>query len=107
MIAAAAMGLVVDDTIHYVSAFQTAQARASLPTIAARRATIAVGPALIANNLVIVAGFWVGLAGSFLPTVYFSLFTGVSMILALLYDLWVTPACLISLGNHAHSAEIR
>ncbi|GBD27517.1 hypothetical protein HRbin30_02868 [bacterium HR30] len=97
MIAAAAMGLVVDDTIHYIGAFRQNLRRNEGPFEAARRTTLETGPALVANNLVLVAGFWVGVAGSFLPTIYFSLFTGVALILALLCDLLVTPACLVLL----------
>jgi predicted RND superfamily exporter protein len=97
MIAAAAMGLVVDDTIHYIGAFRKNALSSLNLADAAQRTTRSTGPALIANNLVLVAGFWVGVAGSFLPTIYFSMFTGVAMLLALLYDLLVTPACLLLL----------
>lgn len=94
MIAAAAMGLVVDDTIHYIGAFRQNLGRTGDSVAAVRETTVETGPALVANNLVLVAGFWVGIAGSFLPTIYFSLFTGVALVLALLCDLLVTPACL-------------
>ncbi|MCX8071296.1 MAG: MMPL family transporter [Candidatus Binatia bacterium] len=96
MIAAAAMGLVVDDTVHYIGAFGVNLSDTE-PRSATQRTTLETGPALVANNLVVVAGFWVGVAGSFLPTIYFSLFTGVSLLLALMYDLLVTPACLLVL----------
>ncbi len=97
MIAAAAMGLVVDDTIHYIGAFRQNLGRTKDPVAAAWQTTLGTGPALVANNVVLVAGFWVGIAGSFLPTLYFSLFTGVTLLLALLCDLLVTPACLVLL----------
>lgn len=93
MIAAAALGLVVDDTIHYLAHFHgvfRGDAREALAQTAR-----AVGGALVLNNAVLVAGFWVGIAGSFLPTVYFSFLTGLTMILGLLCDLLVTPACLM------------
>ncbi len=93
MIAAAALGLVVDDTIHYLAAFRTHFQGNALHAV--RAAAESVGAALVLNNLLLVAGFWVGMAGSFLPTVYFSLLTGLAMILGLLCDLLVTPACLL------------
>ena len=43
----------------------------------------------------LVVGFWVGALGSFLPTIYFSLLTGITMISALLCDLLVLPASLV------------
>ena len=64
------------------------------PVQAIRRTTREIGPALLVNNLVLALGFWVGCFGSFKPTIYFSLLSGVTIISALLCDLLVTPACL-------------
>lgn len=93
MIAAAALGLVVDDTIHYLVHFRSVFR--GDPAQALEQTARTIGAALVLNNTVLVAGFWVGMAGSFLPTVYFSFLTGLIMILALLCDLLVTPACLM------------
>ena len=49
---------------------------------------------VLVNNLVLALGFWVGCFGSFKPTIYFSLLSGITIVSALLCDLWVTPACL-------------
>ncbi len=93
MIASSVIGLVVDDTIHYMTHYT--RAYRGDPAEAIRHTTAAVGPALFLNNVVLVLGFWVGCFGSFKPTVYFSLLSGVTMITALLCDLYVTPACLM------------
>ena len=45
----------------------------------------------------LVLGFWIGCFGSFKPTIYFSLLSGVTMITALVCDLFVTPASLVIL----------
>ena len=50
------------------------------------------------NNVLLVLGFWVGCFGSFKPTIYFSLFSGVTLLTALVCDLFVTPACLMTFG---------
>ncbi len=42
-----------------------------------------VGPPLFVNNVVLVLGFWIGCFGSFKPTIYFSLLSGITMITAL------------------------
>jgi hypothetical protein len=93
MIASAVLGLVVDDTIHYLTHFHRVLQGDPVPAV--RRTTTGVGAALVMNNLVLVLGFWVGCFGSFKPTIYFSLLSGLTMISALLCDLLVTPACLV------------
>jgi predicted RND superfamily exporter protein len=90
MIASAVIGLVVDDTIHYLAHF-TRVYRGD-PDEAVRRTTTEVGAPLLINNLVLVLGFWVGCFGSFKPTIYFSLLSGITMITALVCDLFLTPA---------------
>lgn len=98
MIASAVIGLVVDDTIHYLTHFH--RVLRGDPGAAVRETTTGIGAALVMNNLVLVLGFWVGCFGSFKPTVYFSLLSGVTMISALVSDLLVTPACLLVFGRH-------
>jgi predicted RND superfamily exporter protein len=97
MIASAVIGLVVDDTIHYLTAFHRADR--GDPVAAVWQATDSVGTALLMNNLLLVLGFWVGCFGSFKPTIYFSLFSGLTMLTALVCDLLITPACLVLLGT--------
>jgi predicted RND superfamily exporter protein len=93
MIASSVLGLVVDDTIHYLTHFH--RVLRGDPAAAVRHATTRVGTPLTMNNLVLVLGFWVGCFGSFKPTIYFSLLSGLTMISALVCDLLVTPACLL------------
>jgi predicted RND superfamily exporter protein len=96
MIASAVIGLVVDDTIHFLTTFDrvyTGDAAAAV-----WKTTTSVGTALLMNNLLLVLGFWVGCFGSFKPTIYFSLFSGVTLLTALVCDLFVTPACLMTFG---------
>jgi hypothetical protein len=93
MIASSVIGLVVDDTIHYLTEYSR-EYRGD-PREAVRRTTRGVGAALFMNNMILVLGFWVGCFGSFKPTIYFSLLSGMTMVTALVCDLLVTPACLI------------
>jgi predicted RND superfamily exporter protein len=92
MIASAVIGMIVDDTIHYMTHYS--RLNRGDPAQAIRQATREIGPALLINNLVLALGFWVGCFGSFKPTIYFSLLSGITIVSALLCDLWVTPACL-------------
>jgi len=94
MIASSVIGLVVDDTIHYLDHYRHVPGGAAA---AVERTTREVGPPLLVNNLVLVLGFWMGCLGSFKPTIYFSLLSGITMITGLVCDLFVTPASLVLL----------
>ena len=95
MIASSVIGLVVDDTIHYLDHYQHVYEGDAPAAIG--QTTRDVGPPLFVNNVVLVLGFWIGCFGSFKPTIYFSLLSGVTMITALVCDLFVTPASLVVL----------
>lgn len=93
MIASAVIGLVVDDTIHYLMGYHRAYGGDAVAAV--HNTATGIGSALVMNNVVLVLGFWVGCFGSFKPTIYFSLLSGVTMITAMICDLFVTPACLV------------
>ncbi len=97
MIGAVVFGLVVDNTIHYLARYRKEYRGDCTPAVF--RTTTGIGRALVTSSLVLVVGFWVGCFGSFKPTIYFSLLTGVTMIVALACDLLVLPACLVLLDS--------
>lgn len=92
MIASVVIGLAVDDSIHYLSAYRR-RSRDDLDS-AIDRTTRSTGRPLVATTLALSTGFWVALFGSFEPTVYFALLTGLTMWFALVFDLLVLPSCL-------------
>ena len=93
MIAAVVIGLTVDSTIHYLARFQKISPGDSRRAVMIT--TLATGRALTISALVLFFGFSVGGFSSFWPTVYFSVLTGVTMLGALVCDLFVLPASLI------------
>jgi predicted RND superfamily exporter protein len=97
MIASAVLGLVVDDTIHYLAYYRRTYDGDAVAAI--RRTTLAVGAPVTVASTSLVLGFWVGALGSFLPTIYFSLLTGLTMITGVLCDLLVLPASLVLLDR--------
>lgn len=104
MIASVVIGIAVDDTIHYLTRFQ--RERIFGVRVAIERTTTGTGRALVISSVVLAIGFWVGALGSFKPTIYFSLFTGLTMLSALVCDLLVLPAILaIASGSPAPEAE--
>lgn len=92
MIASVMIGIAVDDTIHFLSAFRR-NFRGDVDA-AIRTTMSSTGLSLIATTLALSLGFWVAIFGSFQPTVYFALLSGITMWLALAFDLVVLPACL-------------
>ena len=94
MIASVVIGIAVDDTIHYLTRFERARRSGQPVEASIRLTTTGTGRALVISSVVLVLGFWVGALGSFKPTIYFSLLTGLTMISALACDLLVLPAVL-------------
>ncbi len=94
-IASISMGIAVDDTIHYIHRFEQEfkTYRNYLQTMYKCHSTIAY--AMFYTTFVITIGFSILVFSDFIPTVYFGLFTGLAMIVALIADLALTPALII------------
>ena len=90
MVAAIALGIAVDGTLHFAA---TAQ---SLPLEETARTT---GRAILLAALVIAAGFFALLTTDFAPTRRFGLLTGIAVLTGVLADLWVLPPLLERLGR--------
>ncbi len=103
MIAAVVIGLTVDSTIHYLARFQWEYRGSSRESVI--KTTNATGRALTISAMVLFLGFSVGGLSSFLPTIYFSLLTGVTMLGALVCDLFVLPACLVLFDTKERSTS--
>jgi len=99
MIASAVLGLVVDDTIYYLSHYRRVYAGDAAAAI--RDTARAVGTPVTAASVSLILGFWVGAFGSLQPTIYFSLLTGLTMITGVACDLLVLPASLVLFDRYA------
>jgi hypothetical protein len=94
MISAVSMGLTVDASIFYISAFRRAQ-RQGMDVSAALRATQHdVGRALIYSNLALILGFLVLTLSNFVPLIYFGLLVSVAMLGGLAGNLVLLPLLL-------------
>ena len=96
MIASVALGLMVDDTIHLLYRYRRERQAGHATTQALQVTVRETGRALIFTTLILTLGFWAGILGSFKPTVFFSLLTGLAMVLALLADLLLVPGLLLT-----------
>jgi hypothetical protein len=93
MVAPVILGLVVDNTIHYIARYRREYGGDAREAV--ERTTVGAGRALAASSLILALGFGVGGFGSFKPTVHFSLLAGGTMLAALACVLLVLPACLV------------
>ncbi len=95
-IAAIAIGIGVDNTIHYIHRFQTTfhQSGNYLETMHYCHGSI--GKGIFYTNFSIIAGFSLLVLSNFIPTVYFGLLTSLAMALALLASLTLLPLLLFS-----------
>jgi predicted RND superfamily exporter protein len=90
-IAAIVIGIAVDDTIHYIHRF-TEEYRIDHDYWASvKRCHASIGHAMYYTTMTITLGFAILALSSFIPTIYFGLLTGFSMLVALLADLALLP----------------
>ena len=90
-IAAVAMGISVDDTIHYVHRYRESAGKA---VDAVRESMLSVGYAMVYTTLIIVIGFSSLVFSDFVPSILFGVLTGITMLVALLMDLTILPVLL-------------
>ena len=93
MIASVSMGLTVDSTIHYISAFRRALETKTVDE-AIRDTHQGVGRALVFAHIALIAGFLVLTLSDFVPLVYFGVLLSLSMVGALIGDLVMLPVLL-------------
>jgi predicted RND superfamily exporter protein len=94
-IAAIVIGIAVDDTIHYIHRF-TEEFRVDRDYWATvRRCHDSIGHAMYYTTMTITLGFAILALSSFIPTIYFGLLTGFSMLVALVADLALLPLLLV------------
>ena len=92
-IAAIAMGIAVDDTIHYMHRFQEEQKTHGYEE-SVKRTHNSVGLAILYTSLLIMTGFSMLSFSDFVPSILFGLLTSMAMALALFTDLCLLPLLL-------------
>ncbi|MCG5528038.1 MULTISPECIES: RND family transporter [Halorhodospira] len=94
MIASVAVGIAIDDTIHFLHAYRSRRARGASTVWAIARASRQAGRAITATTIILVGQFLLVGASDFQPTQAFGLLTAFGLVVALLVDLLVLPALL-------------
>lgn len=94
MIASVSMGLTVDNSIHYLTAYRRARAAGASRHDAVTQTQATVGRALVFANVALVAGFIVLTLSHFIPLVYFGFLVSVAMLGGLGGNLFLLPLLL-------------
>jgi uncharacterized protein len=93
-IAAIAIGIGVDDTIHYVDRFKKEFPKDKNYWNTITRCHGSIGKALYYTTLTITLGFSILVLSNFVPTIYFGILTGLAMVVALVANLTLLPLLL-------------
>ncbi len=95
MIASVAIGIGFDDTIHYIYEFRK-NIKSGLSYEEATAASLRVkGSSMVFTTIVIACAFGALMTSEFIPTQHFGVLISFGMLLALLFDLFLTPALLL------------
>ncbi len=99
IIAAVAIGIAVDDTIHFICQYQQQRKKGLSAELAVQNAIIVKGTPIIMTSLIMTGGFGILLLGSFIPTIQFGLLSALIMLSAVVSDLIVLPALLMKFDS--------
>ena len=94
VVASMSLGIVVDDTVHFLSKYLRARREQGLsPAEAVRSAFHTVGTALLFTSVVLATGFFTLATSLFKLSADMGLLTGIVILLALLADFLLLPPC--------------
>ncbi len=92
MVSSVALGVVDDDTIHFINRFRRDRAHGATVDRAIEAATVFEGRAALTTAIINSAGFGVLLASEYRPTAWFGGLLGLTMATAFLAEVFVLPA---------------
>jgi uncharacterized protein len=96
-IAAITIGIAVDNSIHYIYRFKEEFKKINNYNKTLDRCHSTVGIAILNTSITIVFGFSILVLSNFIPTIYFGVFTGIAMLLAMISVLTLLPKLILTL----------
>ena len=96
-IAAITIGIAVDNSIHYIYRFKEEFKKLKDYNKTLDRCHATVGIVILNTSITIVFGFSILILSNFIPTIYFGIFTGIAMLLAMLSVLTLLPKLILKL----------
>ena len=94
-IAAITIGIAVDNSIHYIYRFKEELSYFKDYNKTIKYCHSTVGVAILNTSITIVFGFSILILSNFIPTIYFGVFTGIAMLLAMVSVLTLLPSLLL------------
>ena len=94
-IAAITIGIAVDNSIHYIYRFREEFKKINNYKKTLDRCHNTVGVAILNTSITIVFGFSILVLSNFIPTIYFGIFTGIAMLLAMISVLTLLPKLIL------------
>ena len=95
-IAAITIGIAVDNSIHYIYRFKEEFEKIKNYNQTLDRCHSTVGIAILNTSITIVFGFSILIMSNFIPTIYFGVFTGIAMLLAMISVLTLLPKLILT-----------
>ena len=95
-IAAITIGIAVDNSIHYIYRFKEEFKKINNYNKTLDRCHSTVGVAILNTSITIVFGFSILVLSNFIPTIYFGVFTGIAMLLAMISVLTLLPNLILT-----------
>ena len=103
-IAAITIGIAVDNSIHYIYRFKEEFNKIKDYNKTLKLCHSTVGVAILNTSITIVFGFSILVLSKFIPTIYFGMFTGLAMLLAMISVLTLLPALILIIKPFGKSA---
>ena len=106
-IAAITIGIAVDNSIHYIYRFREEFIKIKNYNKTLDKCHSTVGIAILNTSITIVFGFSILIFSNFIPTIYFGVFTGLAMLLAMISVLTLLPKLLLIYKPFGNGNEIK
>ena len=101
------LGIIVDDTIHFLTRYKAMKAKGLDAETAMTRTLTHVGPAMLGTSVILVLGFGVLTLSSFQMTSYLGWLSVIIVAVAPLTDLVLAPALVLLFHKDPHASTVR
>jgi len=102
-----AFGIAVDDTIHYMSKLKLELDKGKHLLYALKRTSISTGKAITVTSLILMSGFITLILSSFMSTYYIGLLVSLTLLFAVVSDLFLLPALIITFYGSTKKQRIK
>ncbi len=99
LISAIAIGIAVDDTIHFLSEFKLNLLKGNTSKESVIKSLLSKGKAMSVSSLILCIGFGVMVFSRFVPTINFGVLSSIIMLTALMGDIFILPSAVLFLSD--------